>query len=117
MMIPIIRRYNMKKYLYIHFKLLHSSVLFFISLFGMNMVHTKDYNTLIKEDLVVCLALMDDFDDIMHLDSSISYEYFKPLLLLYPEYQEDDQEVDKMLVGEIEKDRVWLIDCIKMKDQ
>ncbi len=61
-------------------------------------------------------ASSNDLESILALDASISYEYFKPLFLLYPEYEGKEHEVEKLLAAELETDATWFADCIAMKD-
>lgn len=65
----------------------------------------------------VRLALSEDMDAIMALDISISEEYFKPLLLQYPEFKEKIEEVEKLLNDEIESDVPWFTNCIALEKQ
>ncbi len=62
------------------------------------------------------LASFADLESIMALDIAISYEYFKPLFLQYPEFEGKENEVEKMLADEIETDNLWFADCIAMKE-
>ena len=47
--------------------------------------------------LSVRLATIEDLKPIIALDTTISYEYFKPLFLQYPEYEGKERDVEKML--------------------
>lgn len=62
-------------------------------------------------------ATLHDLQDILSLDATISDEYFIPLLLLYPEYENNQQRAKDFLDAELEKDKVWLAECIAMKDE
>lgn len=70
-------------------------------------------NTL--EGMHIRLALPEDMNAIMALDSNISEEYFKPLLLQYPEFEEKIEEVEKLLDDEIENDVPWFTSCIALE--
>jgi len=63
------------------------------------------------------LASPEDIDAIMALDISISEEYFKPLLLQYPEFEGKEQDVIKLLADEVESDITWFASCIALEKQ
>jgi ribosomal protein S18 acetylase RimI-like enzyme len=69
-------------------------------------------------DLCVRLASPEDLGVLLEFDCKITDEYFKPLLLQYPEYHADTNEVERILAEELEKDIHWFPDCIaRQKDQ
>jgi ribosomal protein S18 acetylase RimI-like enzyme len=70
-----------------------------------------------KSRFSIRLATIEDLKPIIALDTTISYEYFKPLLLHYPEYEGKEQDVEKLLADEIEADITWFTSCISMEKQ
>ena len=67
------------------------------------------------QDHVIRLASPEDLKALLELDRVISDEYFKPLLLQYPEYNADIGEVERILTEELEKDIRWFPGCIALK--
>src|SRR5579872_657885 len=70
-----------------------------------------------ENNIIFRLASHDDLEVILILDAVVSYEYFKPLLLLDSEYEGNDRKVEEFLDDELETDVIWFKDCIAMKDQ
>jgi len=71
----------------------------------------------ILEGIHVRLALPEDMDGVMALDINISEEYFKPLLLQHPDFENKEEEVEKLLDDEIENDIPWFTSCIALEKQ
>ena len=83
-----------------------------IELFGASIAHSS-----YKSTISINLGSTDDLPAILALDVAISYEHFKPIFLLYPEYDGKEYEVEKMLAAEVETDATWFADCLAMIDQ
>lgn len=69
-----------------------------------------------KSSIAIRLASPEDLDAILALDISLS-EYFVPLLLQYPEFEENKEAVVKLLDDEVESDTIWFASCIALENQ
>lgn len=78
-------------------------------------VHAAQSEMSRASDVSIRLASHEDLDALLELDCKISDEYFKPLLLQYPEYNANVDEVERILTEELEKDIHRFPDCIALK--
>jgi len=91
-------------------------IIFSIITGSSHVVHAAEGEIACVSGLSIRLASPEDLKALLELDCIISDEYFKPLLLQYPEY--DVHAVEQLLAEEIKKDTHWFPGCIAMeKDQ